>query len=99
MNRLKNYYNILNLKENSTEEEIYNAYNLQISQFNNLPFHTQKMINEIKILKEAIYVLGNTEKRNKYNKKWKSLKDFEELDTTIDNTKICDRLFSIKFNN
>ena len=78
------------------EEQIYDAYRLKISQFNHLPFHTSKMIAEIKLLKEALYVLGDEIKRQKYNKKIEKLEQYYS-EETIDNTKICDRLFSITF--
>ena len=98
---LKDYYSILGCNTDTKEDEIYNKYKQQISRFNNLPFHTKKMIIEIKELKEAIYILGNKSKRIKYNKKFKlqqSYTDLGEDETNIlDNTKICDRLFSIKF--
>ena len=95
--KLNNYYNILNIKDTATDNDIHEAYKLKISQFNNLPFHTKKMINEIKLLKECIYVLENKEKRDKYDRKLKDAKEYDKTDEPIDNTKICDRLFSIKF--
>ena len=94
---MKNYYNILNIDNNATEEQIYDAYREKISQFNHLPFHTPKMIEEIKLLKEALYVLGDDIKRNKYNNKMEKLEQYNSEGRTIDNTKICNRLFSINF--
>ena len=94
---MKNYYEILSINNNATEEKIYDAYRNKISQFNHLPFHTQKMIAEIKLLKEALYVLGDDIKRQKYNKKIEKLEQYYTEDKVINNTKICDRLFSIKF--
>ena len=94
---MKNYYNILNIDNNATEEQIYDAYREKISQFNHLPFHTPKMIEEIKLLKEALYVLGDDVKRHKYNKKMEKLEQYNSEGREIDNTKICNRLFSIKF--
>ena len=93
---MKNYYEILNINNNATEDEIYEAYKLKISQFNHLPFHTNKMITEIKLLKEALYILSDNIKRSKYNNKIQNIKLYEE-GKLIDNTKICDRLFSITF--
>ena len=55
------------------------------------------MIAEIKLLKEALYVLGDENKRQKYNNKIEKLDQYNSADKIIDNTKICDRLFSIKF--
>jgi DnaJ-class molecular chaperone len=94
---MKNYYDILDVNNKATEDEIYNAYNIKITQFNHLPFHTSKMINEIKLLKEALYVLTNDIKRKKYDCKYEKKKQYDENDRSIDNTKVCDRLFSITF--
>jgi DnaJ-class molecular chaperone len=92
---LKNYYEILDINNKVTEDEIYKAYNQKISQFNHLPFHTSKMIYEIKLLKEALYVLGDDNKRKKYDYKYQKNKQYEVIDSSIDNTKVCERLFSI----
>ena len=57
------------------------------------------MINEIKKLKEALYILSNNEKKNKYDKKLNKYNEYLiDNDNDKVNTKICDRLFSIKFN-
>jgi curved DNA-binding protein CbpA len=53
------------------------------------------MISDIKLLKEAFYILSDVIKRDIYIKKYKRYKDYESTNRTIDNTKICDRLFSI----
>jgi DnaJ-class molecular chaperone len=95
INNLRNYYEILNIDKNAPEDEIYKSYNQKILQFNHLPFHTSKMINEIKLLKEALYVLGDDIKRQKYDYKYEKNKQYEENNTSIDNTKVCERLFSI----
>ncbi len=93
---MKNYYEILGISNDASENDIYIAYKNKISQFNHLPFHTSQMIYEIKSLKEALYVLGNNIKREKYDDKINKFnKYFEE--GTYDNTQICNRLFSIKF--
>ncbi len=96
-NKFSNYYNILGIENTATDDEIYNAYRLKIGQFNHLPFHTHKMINEIKLLKEALYVLANEKKRKKYDIKFNKTNKYIEDSRIIDNTKICDRLFSITF--
>jgi DnaJ-class molecular chaperone len=94
---MKNYYEILGITNNTTENDIYCAYKNKIAQFNHLPFHTSKMIYEIKSLKEALYVLSDKNKRIKYDNKLEKMTCFYEEGKTINNTKICDRLFSIKF--
>ena len=94
---MKNYYEILNINNNASEEQIYDAYREKISQFNHLPFHTQKMISEIKLLKEALYVLGDEIKKNKYDNKMEKLEQYNTEGRNIDSTKICDRLFSVTY--
>jgi DnaJ-class molecular chaperone len=96
---MKDYYEILEVSIDVSEDEIYEAYNKKIVQFKHLPFFTNQMIQEIKLLKEAIYVLGDENKREKYNYKLNNYKQYEAEGRHIDNTKICDRLFSIKFDN
>ncbi len=92
---IKNYYEILSLPFNAPEDEIFKKYREKINQFNGLPFLTKEMIHDIKLLKEAFYVLSDNTKRNNYIKKYKRHRDYEATNRTIDNTKICDRLFSI----
>ncbi len=89
-----NYYELLEVDNKANEDEIYKAYNLKISQFNHLPFHTSQMIKEIKLLKEAIYVLGDESKRDKYDNKLKKQRQYMEESRHIDNTQICNRLFN-----
>ena len=96
-NNFSNYYEILGINKIASEDEIYMAYKLKIVQFNHLPFHTHKMINEIKLLKEALYVLGDKTKREKYDIKYDKINQYNEENRTVDNTKVCDRLFSITF--
>ena len=93
---MKNYYDILNVKKDASENEIYKAYRDKISQFNGLPFLTKQMSVEIKELKVAIYILGDEIKRQKYNIKMGHKKPIQP-NNSIENTKICDRLFSITF--
>ncbi len=94
---MNNYYEILGITDEAVELEIYDAYRNKISQFNHLRFHTPKMIKEIKLLKEALYVLGDENKRKKYDKKTRLLKQYEVTDRRINNTEICNRLFSITY--
>ena len=60
---IKNYYEILGLPFNAPEEDIFKSYREKISQFNNLPFLTKNMINDIKLLKEAFYILSDVQKK------------------------------------
>jgi|APSaa5957512535_1039671.scaffolds.fasta_scaffold68427_2 DnaJ-class molecular chaperone len=99
---MKDYYKILKLTKHATLTEINEVYEFNISQFNNLPFLTNKMINEIKILKEAKYILADEQRRKLYDIKLQNENKYNQ-DTNqsgfhcIDNTQICDRIFSINF--
>lgn len=86
---MKNYYKILEINSNSTKQDILNAYKFKISRFNNLPFLTQQMISDIKDYKTAYYILLDQEKRKKYN---------NLIFENKINTKISERLFSLKNN-
>lgn len=94
---MKNYYEILDVKTNSSKDDIKKAYKDHISRFNGLPFLTKKMINEIKELKTAYYVLYDENKRHLYDNRMKPKKTVYQLsehnDDFIENTKINDRLF------
>ncbi len=95
---MKDYYEILDIDYNANEADIYQAYRIKIAQFNHLPFHTPKMIQEIKLLKEALYVLSDKNRKAKYENKINRMKQYKEEGKFNNNTQICDRLFSIKFN-
>lgn len=86
---MKNYYKILEIDQNCSKKEIYNAYVFKISRFNNLPFLTNNMISDIKDYKTAYYILSNETRKNKYD----NLKYNNSF-----NTKINERLFSLKNN-
>ncbi len=94
---MKNYYEIFNIKQTASDDEIYEAYRTKIQQYNGLPFLTKQMISEIKSLKIGIYILGDTNKRIKYDKKLNNMKNYNDTSKYLDSTKICDRLFSIRF--
>ena len=96
-------YKILNIDKNSSIEEINHAYKTHIKRYCGLPFLTNKMIDEVKNLKKAIYILGNPDRKYKYDNRNKTKhvrfqlndynSDFQE------NTKINDRIFGDIFNN
>ena len=52
---------------------------------------------EIKDLHEAHYVMSNNILRDKYYKKFYKQKEYMDDTRHINNTKICDRLFSVTF--
>ena len=125
---MKDYYKILNIDINDNIENIKKSYKIKISQFNNLPFFTKKMIGDIKEIKEAYYVLKNKNLKDIYNKKnnkghnlfsinndkshnffslnndkehnFFSINKFslnnENKMIDSDNTKICERMFSLR---
>lgn len=99
---MKDYYEILNLDKSATSDQIKQSYYDHISRFKGLPFLTQKMIDEIKELKIAYYILGNSEKRNLYDIRSKPkntiYQNSESNDDFVENTKINDRLFGNIFN-
>lgn len=64
---MKDYYKILLIDYTATKQQIVEAYNTNIQQFNNLPFLTEDMKSKIKDLKEAKYVLLDDDRRNQYN--------------------------------
>lgn len=83
----KNYYKILKIETNSNNEEILEAYEFNISKFNNLPFLTNNQKKEIKDLKIAKYILSNQNLKIKY--------DLLLENKNITSTAICDRIFNI----
>ena len=96
---MKDYYKILNIEnniENNNKVKIQESYKREISRFKNLPFLTKMMIKDIKDIKEACYVLSIDKLRNMYINKLNNSKPNKES-KYVDNTKICDRLFSITF--
>jgi DnaJ-class molecular chaperone len=92
-----NYYKVLHLDENCSKKQIIESYNEHISRFIGLPFLTDKMIDEIKLLKSALYVLSDDNRRFKYDNRNKPkrtvymLNDYNE--EISENTRINDRLF------
>tara|TARA_B100001248_G_C27099970_1_gene326583 strand:+ start:59 stop:361 length:303 start_codon:yes stop_codon:yes gene_type:complete len=96
------YYEILNVNVNTNHNDIKKSYKEHISRFNGLPFLTKKMIEEIKELKIAYYILGNEERRILYDNRLKpktTIYQNSEINNDFqENTKINDRLFGNIFN-
>ena len=98
---MENYYKLLNIDPTATVEEIYLSYKDHINRFSGLPFLTDEMIDEVKKLKKAIYILGDPERREKYNILINKIREAQNIkfqlndynEDTIENTKINDRLF------
>jgi hypothetical protein len=94
---MKDYNKILDITNNSTDDEIDKSYKTKLERFRNLPFLTTQMKVEVKDLHEAHYVTSNSILRKKYYKKFNKETKYMDETRNIDNTKICDRLFSITF--
>ena len=96
---MKDYYNLLGIvnTDELDTKQLKKIYNTQISKFIGLPFLTKQMIGDIKNIKEAFFVLSNNTMKQKYDKKLKLFNQLNNDTRHIDNTKICDRLFSITF--
>lgn len=89
---MNNYYKILNIKSNFSSDKIKDIINFKLSMFNDLPFLTNNMKNEIKELYKAKYILCNKEKKEKYDKII-----FKSNQKESNSMSICDRLFEIKY--
>ena len=61
---LDNYYNLFDIINSSSTNEIVSAYEIKIIQFNNIKKLSQNQINNIKILKTGLYILTNPEYMN-----------------------------------
>lgn len=86
---MKDYYKILDIDKNSSENDILKAYIFKISRYNHLPFLTDKMKIDVKNYKIAYYILLNSERKQKYD-------NIINNNINSSNTKINERLFSLK---
>jgi DnaJ-class molecular chaperone len=87
---MDNYYQLLNINNNASFENINSAYENAISKYNNLTFLLPQQITEIKKLKTALYVLTNPELKNKYDNQMFNIKPHN-----IDNEDDFDSVFKI----
>jgi DnaJ-class molecular chaperone len=87
---IENYYQLLNINNNASFENINLAYENAISKYNNLTFLLPQQISEIKKLKTALYILTNPELKNKYDNKLSNIKPYN-----IDNEDDFDSVFKI----
>jgi len=89
---MENYYKILDITKDANLNDIKTMYTFKLSRYQDLPFLTDTMKNDIKQLEIAKYILFNEQRRKKYdiilNKDTK--KDINN------STKISERLFSLK---
>jgi hypothetical protein len=65
---MDNYYNLFNITNSSSTDEIIIAYEKKITIFNNIEYLTQTQINDIKLIKTGLYILTNPELRIMYDK-------------------------------
>jgi DnaJ-class molecular chaperone len=68
MDTKNNFYELLEVMKSSSTREILGAYENKITKFNNISNLSDNQINEIKMLKVALYVLITPNLRSKYNK-------------------------------
>ena len=87
---MENYYQLLNINNNASFENINLAYENAISKYNNLTFLLPQQISEIKKLKTALYILTNPELKNKYDNKLSNIKPYN-----IDNEDDFDSVFKV----
>ena len=74
---MENFYNLLQINNNSSKEDIISAYKKSIKKFNNIAKLSIPEINEIKALKTGLYILTNNQLRYTYD---------NIITTNIDNT-------------
>lgn len=74
MNTQNNFYKLLDITNLASSNEIKLAYKNKIRKFNNISKLSNDQIGDIKMLKIALYVLLNSELRQKYDNYIKSAK-------------------------
>ena len=62
-----NYYNLLEINNNSPQKEILKAYQNKIKKFRNRNRYDNSEIFEIKLLKKVLYILTNPKLKLKYD--------------------------------
>jgi DnaJ-class molecular chaperone len=98
------YYQILELKYDATEKEIYESYNNKIKKYLNLPFLNETQKVEVKELKKAKFILSNSDLRKQYDsiifqeiEEKKKLKEKDTLNKKekLDSQLMGNRVFSM----
>ena len=77
MNTKNNFYKLLDIQPSASKKEIILGYQNKIIKFNNIPRLSNDQINDIKMLKIALYVLLNTKLKQKYDNFIQSQNNFE----------------------
>ncbi len=67
MEKMENYYELLEVLHSASQKEIMMAYENKITKYNNLRQLNRSQIEEIKLLKAGLYILTNQDLRLKYN--------------------------------
>jgi curved DNA-binding protein CbpA len=78
MEKMRDFYELLEISKNSSEQQIIKSYNNKLSKFNTYKKILSEHVQEIKLLKTALYILTNTELKNNYDI---LLKRTEEIDS------------------
>lgn len=73
---MKDYYQILDIPENATDEEVKDAYTSAINYYKSSAIKDESLTGErIEEIEEAYRILSNTESKNEYDKKRKGVVD------------------------
>ena len=76
---MENYYNILNITNTASMEDITIAYKNHIERYKGLPFLTESMKEEVKKYKKALYILSDYHKRKSYDNYLENNKDISKF--------------------
>ncbi len=106
-----NFYEILGVSKDANKQDIILSYKNKIKKYNNLELNDEN-IHKIKTLKVGLYILINSDLRNKYNEQLSTSNMFDNLfkinkpesiqpneDDRVKNNIIGERIFSLPFNN
>jgi DnaJ-class molecular chaperone len=101
---MDDYYSILNLSYNATNNNIKITYEQMINEFCNKPFLTENDKNQIKLIKKAYFILSNDEYKKIYDINLNLKKTLPSQlyqpniinkKANISNSDISDRIFSL----
>ncbi len=100
MNTKNNFYKLLDITNSASSYEIKKAYHNKIKKFNNISKLSDNQIGDIKMLKIALYVLLNSELKQKYDNYINSVKQetaslFEPQAINQNEDETLDSLFNV----
>lgn len=92
-----NFYKHLGIEYSTTNNDIINAYEYKMSAYYNKDELSEDEIQDIKMLKIALYILTNQQLRFKYNKllNLKSDSEINKQDTVLSSNELNDSAFEI----